>query len=237
MSLLRQTISEDYLLAVQQGKIPNQEVIWKFGFSDVNVTSGFNTVRNGVSGLYDYTIGYGANADTIIATSSNTTDNGLDITISGLDATGAKQTVETTINTTTTETWSRIFRAYNSNGTDFLGDITISDTTTSTNISYIAAEDQQTLQSFYTIPLGYTGYLFRGESAVGQGKETEITFSVRANGSVFRTVEKLVLFEDTFKTERPYNPLPELTDVEVRCKPSSINTLVTASFGILLVKN
>lgn len=229
--------AKDYMLAVQQGLIPNQSVVWKFGFSNLNVTTGYNTVRMGESGLYVYAIGYGVDADTLVTSSTEAADVGVKIMLEGLDADGNTQTVESTVGSTTTETWSRVNRAYNSNGTPFIGDISVRDTGTGTLLSFVDADEQQSLQAFYTIPLGYTGYFFKGAITIGSSKEMEVNMVTRKLGKVFRSSEKVIAYESSIEAIRPFTKLEPLTDVEARIKPNTINTRTAVSFAILLIKD
>ena len=95
-----------------------------------------------------------------VTSASGGTDNGVKITVQGLDANYNEQSVEVTLagagTATTTETFIRVFRAFVSGSTAPAG--TISITNGGTTYAYING-DNQTLMALWTVPAGYTGYI------------------------------------------------------------------------------
>ena len=234
-----EAVSEDYLLAVQRGEIDGAKMIWKFGFHTAASTN-IETIWNG-GGLYTYHLGYGVDAKAIDIVSSSAADT-VTIGVVGLDADGYEQEEYIVLNGTTpvtsTLTYSRVYRAWNDNGVDLVGDISISETGQPGNVvAVIIAEENQTLMSIYTIPNGYTGYLIKGTANIGSGKEATITFTIRLKDKVFRTQEKLPLYQSVLEASRPFNPIPELTDIEVRATATQMGNKVGSTFGIVLIRN
>lgn len=239
MSYLRQIISEDYILAVQSGRVADASIVWKFGFHTSGGTT-LETVWDG-SGLYTYHLGFGVSAKKVDVVSDNASDT-VDIGIAGLDADGNEQSEIITLNGTTAvtsvNTYSRVFRGWNDSGTELVGDVSVSETAVAANVlAVIHASDQQTLMALYTVPLGYTGYLIKGTTNIGSGKEATISFSMRLQDKVFRTQEKLAIYQNVLEASRPYSKIPALTDIEVRAEADQINNKIGATFGILLIKD
>ena len=231
---------EDLVLATQRGLVPDAYITWKFGYSTAAGTT-IETIWDH-TGLYVYHLDYGASAKAIDIVSSSASDTAVTITVQGLDADGVLQTVTKTLTgttaVTTTETWSRVFRAYNSSSTNLVGAVTITETAEVAKIlAKVSASDQQTLMAVYTIPLGYTGYLFQGTANIGSGKEAVITYTTRANGGVFRTQEKLPIYQAIIEASRPFQRIPALTDIEVRAAATQTGNVIGATMGILVIKD
>ena len=230
---------DNFILEVQNNEIEGAKVVHKFGHLLTTSTSIVETITD-LGGSYVYHLGYGVNAKKVDVVSSSASDT-YAFVIQGLDAEGKEQSETVTLNGTTivtsVNTYSRIFRAWNDNGVDLVGFVTIKETTTANLVAKIAIEDQQTLMAIYTIPLGYTGYLFHGTAAIGQGKQANIRYVIRLKDKVFRTQERFPIFESSLESSRPYLPIPELSDIEVRSKATSLADDISASFGILLLDN
>lgn len=240
MSLFRQVVSKDFLLEVQQGLVPDHTVTWKFGHLVTSTTSAQETIWDG-TGLYVYYLGFGVDAKKVDVASDNAADI-YNLVIQGLDPDG--NLIQETIllagvnPVQSTLTYSRIFRAWNDNGTEFVGDIKVYETGIPANIlAHVHAEEQQTQMAMFTVPLGFTAYLFYGSTSIGAGKQTSIRYVARAKDKVFRVQERFPLYETNLEAPRPYVPIPELTDIEVRSKASSLNDDVSAGMGILVIKN
>jgi hypothetical protein len=105
--------------------------------------------------------------------------------------------------------------------------------------STIGAGEGQTLQAFYTIPAGYTGYIENiSAGSVDGTNATTITFRQRPQGGAFRAAEKFIVFKGTANREHTI-PLvfPEKTDLEMKADAALSTTDVAGSFDIILVKN
>ena len=230
---------DNFILEVQNDGIEGASIVWKFGHLLSTSTSVVETITD-IGGQYVYYLGYGVNAKKvdIVSTSASDIHN---FYISGLDANGREQgevvTLTGTTLVTSANTYSRIFRAWNDNSVDLVGNVTISQTATANIVAKVTVDDQQTLMAIYTIPLGYTGHLFHGVASIGQGKQTSIRYVVRLKDKVFRTKERFPIFETSVEARRPYLPIPELSDIEVRSKATSLSDDISASFGILLLDN
>lgn len=255
--------SLDFYLEVAKGNIPGHSFDRKFGAIDAiqastpahvwayGITSGaelytFST-DNGTTGTEDI--------DTITSDNAGDTE---DITIVGLDGTGAEVTQTKALNgqtevTLDTPLW-RVNRAFNANGTDLLGNVYVFTggssggvpTTPTTVRGYIPIGEGQTLQAIYTVPLGKTAYFLGLEAAITKGVSSttvggELTGQIREFGKVFRTQDKFSLVSSG-GSSKTYNfpvPIPflERTDFCPLADVTANNVGISWAFTILLVDN
>jgi len=174
-------------------------------------------------------------------------DNGLVVTIQGLDSDWNYQEEQITItgaDQVGTKLWRRVNRAFVTSGTAVVnvGDIDIeAGAAGGTTVARITAELGQTLMSVYTIPAGYIGYLYHGTMTVQSNADATGFMFVRRNtaGTTFRVGHT---FEVAGGSQYDYTfsfppPIPEKSDIDVRATVRSNNARVTAAFDILLVEN
>ena len=142
--------------------------------------------------------------ETIQIVSDNTTDNQI-VFIQGLDENFNLKSEEINLNGTTpvnlTGLWSRVFRAYNNDSSDFQGNICVikSGTWTGSSSPNIYAKilvgNNQSLMSVYTIHSEYTGYLLKFSiTAQNTGSSSAIAYTLhmvtRESGKVFRVLAR-----------------------------------------------
>lgn len=123
-----------------------------------------------------------------------------EITVEGLDANFNAQTVATAAHATDgltavaiTGTWTRVFRAYVSKSGTYatsaagshVGTITIRVASAGATYAQIPLSTSfplgQSLIGAYTIPTGYTGYVFMDDISVDTGKTVDVAFFAREN--------------------------------------------------------
>lgn len=231
-------IHNNLVLAIQMGKIDGAKYIWKFGYSGLNLLNLPNTVWDHNTGVYPYHLGYGVNAKQIDITSTiPLSDDGLPILVEGLDADGYEQIEEVVIGGTSVKLFSRVFRMTNNNGTLIAGETSAYVIGTANIVAHIDNNAQSTLMAIYTVPKGYTAFLEKGIVSVGSGKEGVVDYITRALGGVFEIRERLAIYQNQIEANRPYLPIAELTDIEVRYKPAQANTSISATFGLILLNN
>ena len=221
----------DVMLAVQRGNVHGSKVVWKFGHSSSITTS----IEDIWTGDGEYPFPSTAEYLSIVSDSSDTVEIGIQGLDENYDEIVEVVTLTGTTPVQTTNKFMRVNRAYNNDGVNLSGDIAVSHM--SNIVAYIHASDNQTLQAIYTIPNGYTGYLFKGMVSTSKGKDVQIMFKFRLFGKVFRISETFGLYESAYEADRPYLPMPEKTDLKVSAISSSSGTDVSAQFGILLIKN
>lgn len=140
-------------------------------------------------------------------------------------------------------TWSRVFRSFNNDNTDFAGDINIH-ASGNDSISYakILGANNQTLMAVYTIPENTTGYLLQYEaSAQNTSSSSSIGFTLhlktREYGKVCRVKEVTSITTENSHVQTLVNPLilPPKTDVLVNVvNANGNNGSVNADFSIAL---
>lgn len=174
-------------------------------------------------------------------------DNGLVVTVQGLDANWNFQSEDITItgaDQVGTKLWRRVNRAFVTSGTATVnvGNIDIeAGAAGGTTVARISANLGQTLMAVYTIPAGYIGYLYHGTMTVQANADATGFMFIRRNstGTTFRVGHT---FEVSGGSQYDYTfsfppPIPEKSDIDVRAAVRSNNARVTAAFDILLVEN
>ncbi len=112
-----------------------------------------------------------------------------------------------------------------------------------TTYADIAIADQQTLMELWTVPAGYTAYLFQIDTTaftVQNNKVATIRMITRELNGVFRTQQKFDLFEGSYHQDIICpQPIPEKTDIEFRAIADSLNAdlRVAATFDIIYIEN
>jgi len=228
--------TDEFMLEVQMGRIPGVSYIWKFGYSGTNTANVPNTIYDHNAGLYPYNLGYGVDAKAVdLVSTIPLSDDGILIAIQGLDADGYEQSETMVIGGTSLNTYSRVFRMFNANGTAISGEVDLNVTGTVDLVAHLDVSTQATLMAVYTIPKGCVGYMNKGITSVGSGKEAIVDYMVRPLNGIFSVGERIAIYQAAVEATRPYLPIPELADIEVRCTPTQNNTAISASFGLMLV--
>jgi len=230
--------SEPFELQVARGQIPGHKHVFKFGVNPV-VQNVEETVWEG-GGLYVYP---SSALIMTVASASGATDNGVVITISGLDADYNEQSETVTLagagTATTTKSFLRVYRGFVAGSQEPTGAVTVANG--GTTYAYING-DNQTLMAVWTVPAGYDGYITQLDVTVlteQNNKFGNIRLVTREQGGVFRT-------QESFSAEGgaialPYSIpvlIPEKTDIEYRAVASGLNAdlRVSAAFEILYIQ-
>jgi hypothetical protein len=185
-----------------------------------------------------------ATAQTLYLKSStnNATDRSMSILIDGLDSNYANQTEVITLNASDSRTavvsTKQFLRIHNiqCNGADTnVGDIITTVTSgTGTVVSKISAGRGSARAGCFTIPAGYTGYLFKGDAS--STAATVVNFMARYFGKAFMVVHVAIVDNSTYIYDFPFPmPLPEKTDMYCTIEAGSGKTAV--NYEILLVAN
>ena len=229
-----------YFLQVSRGEIQGHKRVFKFGYNG-EIQNSEETIWD-VGGLYAYP----SSAVAMTATSSSgATDENVEVTIQGLDASYNELSETVTLNAsgtaTTTGSFLRVYRAFVSSGTASAGNITIANG--GTTYAYVSVADQQTLMALWTVPAGYTAYLFQIDATaftVQNNKVATVRMLTREVNGVFRTQNKFDLFEGSYHQDITCpQPIPEKTDIEFRAIADSSNAdlRVAATFDIIYIEN
>lgn len=240
-SVTRWGRNEPFELQVSRNQIPYHKRVFKFGFnSDVDGTE--ETIWD-AGGIYVYpSSAIAMTATTTAGTASD--DNGVLVTIEGLDTDYNEVSEEVTLagagTATTTQTFLRVYRAFVSGSQEPTGSINIANG--GTTYARITLGENQTLMALWTVPAGYTAYINNINIATGTANANQYitaSFISREINKVFRTQLKQSIGRNgvaDFVIEYPL-PFDEKTDLEVRAKSSGSNDLVSADFSILYIKN
>jgi hypothetical protein len=217
--------------------------IHKFGSnSEISNQVALNKQQTIWDGLTEYTFPDDA-GENMEVVSSDGTDN-QNIVIQGLDENFMEKTWTgnlTGINPVPIGVWSRVFRAYNDDSSDFAGNITINEVGGATDYLKIIDGNNQTLMCIYTIPADKIGYLTKYSLSAQKPSSSSINFTAqirtREFGKVFR-VREIVSFGTDHDTQRSLDfptRLQPKTDIIFNIVDSDGNNgAVNADFDIAL---
>jgi len=235
-SITRAGKHEPVGLHVKRGYVQGHEHVHKFGFN-TSVTTSATLIWNGGG---DYT--YPTTAAVLGVVGTSTTDNS-QITVQGVDGDYNELSNIVTLNGTTTVTTSgtflRAYRAFVSDDNEPAGDVTI--THSGDTVAIVSEGEGQTLMATYTVPAGYTAYLYQlvfGGAAEVANKFMTVRLRIREPGGIFRTQAKYTTAAQTFEEVMEF-PLKftEKTDIEITAQASSGTQQASAMFDLLLIKN
>jgi hypothetical protein len=252
-----QSPNRTFMQEVAEGVYWNYSIIEKFGENPEIDTATTPEVIWSRGGMYYYS----TTADIDSVSGDNAADTH-DLTIQGLDADWKPITQTVTVTGLTRVPipipMIRVFRAWNSNSTEFLGHVYIYVNTALNagvpiDMTQLRAEihlditglsSGQTEMAVYTIPAGYVGYLYQGYTGISRGgniSTAEFVPAVRDFGGVWRTVfREAAIGQGSSQNSYQYPfPLvmPAKTDIQVTCVNVTANgTGAFAGFTILLRK-
>jgi len=232
---------EEFNLNVSRGKTRGASQIHKFGATPSQSINTTASIWDKGDTLYPWSA-----FDTpgvLVGAQVGADDNGKVVTIEGLDenfeAISEDFTLSSSGTVTGTKSFKRVYRGYVSSGAGTnVGQLNFS--RGGTQVLRILAGAGQTLMAVYTVPAGYTGYLYQGVATAQSGADATGYMYVRYNSvaTIFRvghTFEVAGGGEYTYKFAFPQE-MPEKTDIDVRLVTRSNNGRFTAAFDILLIK-
>ena len=176
------------------------------------------------------------------SSTNNATDRSMPILIDGLDSNYNNQTEVVILNASDSRTavasTKQFLRIHSimCNGTDTnVGDIITTVTSGSgTVVSKLSAGRGRTQAGVYTVPAGYTGYLFKGDAS--STAATVVNFMGRYFGKAFMVLHVAIVDNSTYIYDFPFPmTLPEKTDMYTVIDAGSGKTAV--NYEILLVAN
>lgn len=245
-SITSEDATEPFELQVARGMIAGHKPLFKFGLnSDIN--GSLETIWSH-STPYVY-----PTAATVMKVSSSSASDTADGTgartvfVAGLDANynEISETVTLTGQTSvnTTQLFLRVFRSYvvtagsggTAAGTLYIGTGTVTSGVPATIYAVIDVGDNQTNMAMWTVPAGYTLYIYRGTFSAASNNAAQFVlgkFMVRPFGSVFRNAADVTVNSNVFgyDFEIPL-AVPEKSDIEARAIAlAGTNFYVTASF-------
>lgn len=232
-------IEDDYL-SIARGHVKDASHIHKFGA--VPAMS-----QNQTGSVWDVNdTGYPWDAfDTagvLAIPAVNASDDGMVISVFGLDDNfdliNEDFTVSSSGTTTGTETFKRVYRAFVTNGDTNVGNINIQ--RGGVTVARISAGLSQTLMAIYTVPNGYTGYLLKGQMSCQAGADATGNMFVRYAGqTAFRVGHSFEVSGNGGAYEYDFRvpiQIPSKSDIDVRAKVRSNNARISAAFDVVLFK-
>jgi hypothetical protein len=233
---------EEFELNVARGKTRGASSIHKFGATPSQSTNTTATVWDKGDTLYPWSA-----FDTpgvLVAAQVGADDNGKVVTIQGLDSNWDFIEEDFTLSSTGTVTgnkiFKRVYRGFVKSGATNVGQLNFS--RDGVQVLRITAGFGQTLMAIYTIPNGYTGYLYQGTATAQAGADATGFMYVRYNtvGQSFRVGHTFEVDgaggQYFYKFAFPQE-LPQHSDIDVRLTTRSNNGRYTAAFDLLLIKN
>ena len=229
-----------YFLQVSRGLIAGHKRVFKFGFNG-DIDTNIEDIWDG-GGVYTYQ----SSAVAMTVTSGGgATDNGVQVTVQGLDASYNEVSEAVTLagsgTATTTQTYLRVYRAFVSGSQEPTGDITIANG--GTTYAKVLDGEHQTLMALWTVPAGYTAYLLQTDITAfteQNNKFAVVWVQTRELDGVFRTQDKFALVENTHHQQYQVPlPIPEKTDIRIRAigSSSSANIELSAGLDIIYIEN
>lgn len=249
-SISRVGTSEPFDLQVARGQVAFHETQFKFGFNP-DIDDSLETIW-AEGGLYSYLSA--ASVLKISSSSANDASAGTGartITISGLDANYDEISESVTLNgqtaVNTTQAFLRVFRMIvdtagsggQNAGVIYAGTGTVTSGVPANKYGTIAVGDNQTLMCFWTVPRGYTAYLYQLDISMNTevaNKYGTVSIVARPEGGVFNVKDKFALSQDIIHQEFKHPiKFAEKTDLEVRAIASSSNADLAVSAGLDIV--
>ena len=246
LSKEKSNIEMDFLFQVNAGMINGITQERKYGANyDVDPGTSPELVRDGGGYVVDYPY-LSSNAEMYIV-SSSTSDTMLMHVIGLKDNNGLWEpySVYVTLNGTTPVSigqFIRVFRIRNQSISSNVGEIRISTVsvgipTQSQTQAMMSIGKGSTLMAMYTVPSGYTAFIYRLYYGSGRSEDASFSYEIRPFGKVFHTIGEVSGFESSSQLELGYEPIKEKTDIIVTASTLTNNTIVRASFHFLLVDN
>lgn len=231
----------EFFLGIQRTIYAGLEPFAKFGFNSSVSNNAYEQVWAG-STPYTY-----PTTAAVLSISSNDADDtaagtgARTILVQGLDSNYDLQEETVTLNGTSTvntvNSYIRVNRmAVTSSGTQRVNDGDITATHSGTSIAIIPAEFGVTQQLIYTVPNGYSLYLYEFAALVSNGKETNTQLRIRDfTQNTFQVREFLTHTESITIFITPLVRVSEKSDIELRSQASTGSHQVSGFFHGVLV--
>jgi hypothetical protein len=235
----------EFYYDVSRGKIGGVEGLTRFG-RNPDVDTGSKETIWGYGGSYTFT----TSAQTYYISSSSASDTTQTITLNVLDSNYTEQTRTVTLAGQTKTAISggtiiRINGAYNSSGTNLIGDVYIYEddvvaagvpTTASKVKAFIPLTEQNSALGVYTVPAGYTAYLTNWSANCSSGT-ADITMDIRNFGQVFVNHGRKLCNTNVDVEYKVFLRIPEKSDIRFDTTVSANNTVVSLDYSLILVAN
>ena len=248
---------EDFQLGVSSGDLsPSYKQVYKFG-QNADIGNSVETIWL-EGGLYVYP----PSATTMTVSSSDVNDTSAGtgartIQIAGLDGSYNEVSETITMNgqtpVTTSNSYLRVNRGLvltaGSGGANagiiYVGTGTVTAGVPANKYTTINGDGtNQSLQAFWTVPAGYTAYIYQTNISTGTSSQTPAVLKtllvVRPFGGVFNTKEIITLHEGNHLQDYSFPiKITEKSDIEFRAESSSASVTynISASLNIMYKQN
>jgi hypothetical protein len=238
--------SEDLHLNIARGLVKGTSSVHKFGAVPAMSQNQTGTIWDVDDTPYPWDAFAGPGPLTIATTTvngaSSTLDDGVSVTVIGLDENFNETQEDIPIvgsSGTGTVPFIRVYRAF-TNVTN-QAQIRVSTTQgTPTEILRINIGQSQTLMAIYTVPDGYDAFLMQGTASIQAGGDATIGMYVRYAGQQSFRIGHTA---EVAGTGMPYHynftcpvKIPATSDIDIRASVRSNNARVTAAFDLVLIK-
>lgn len=240
-------------LAVGMGRTTGYIAVDKFGVNPLVATTTDPEDIWEAGGLYNFDPDNTAPIVSLISTDAADTQF---IVIEGLDINGYRviQRIQLTGNVRaalTTPLW-RVYRMFNDDVTSLAGTVYCYVGTGGVPVianvrAMIFDGNNQTLMAIYTVPMGYVGFLWRGEVGVELASNVpsslvefaNVHYESRRFGKVFRVKKSITCMVGGSAIYQDYRSFPDIipakTDIRIRAIEVSEDMGLFATFDVLLV--
>jgi hypothetical protein len=245
--------SEPFELQVARGQIAGHTSFCQFGIN-TNVAQSAETVWIGSS---DYSFPAAASVIKVSSSSANDTSAGTGartVLIEGLNADYASVSETVTMNgqtaVNTTNSYLRVNRMLvltagsggASAGTIYAGTGTVTSGVPAVVVNQTGSAANESESGFYTVPAGFTAYIYRYTIASGNATANAYStfkLAIRPYGGVFGIKSYLIIpANNTFECEAAFpNGVPEKADIAVQAFTSSGTAICSTQLQIVLVAN
>jgi hypothetical protein len=245
-------VTTDFMLEIAEGNVIGHSIYRKFGkIASIQTATPADCWEFGITpGAEEYTW---STTEAIDSMSSSDAADTEEITITMLDINYVEFTQTVNLNGQARVPLIpgfRFNRAYNSNGTKFLGNVYIyEDVALTAGVpndvtlvrGYLSTSGQQTLQSMYTVPAGKTAFLYELKTSMGGRKAGITTYEafLRVEGGVFLIKDTHDLMatgssyaNDVFTAPRTF---PAKTDFKPKITVDTNGLGFAVSFVVVLV--
>lgn len=222
---------------IASGQLAGYSGIHKFGAVYGTAVASMSTVWTAADTTATALYNWNHSAGTVSVVSTSTSDT-TDITILGLDSNYNYIEETITLNGTNAVTGNTSFTKVNR---AFMNTVTnvgkIQASIGGTLVTEIGIDYGQTLQCFYTIPAGKTGYLTSIFASASKNQATDLFLFQKPFGGAFRVSTTISLNQSNQTITYPV-PIKytEKTDLELRVRGSA-NATISADFTLILVDN
>ena len=232
---------DDLYLNIARGLVKGTSFVHKFGAVPSVSTNTTGTVWDVNNTIYPWSAW--DTAGTITVDRADAGDANKQVTVVGLDSNynAIQETIILTNATgnASTNSFIRVFRAFIIDGSTNVGLISIKKE--ATTVAAITAGKGQTLMAVYTVPAGYTGYLYKGTATAQAGADATGDMFVRYFGQTsFRVGHSFEVDGDGGQYMYDFTvplPIPAKSDIDVRVTTRSNNGRYTAAFDLILIKD